>query len=273
MTHPVVVVGTPCFGGMVTQGYMLSVIRLLTEAPALGVEFGLTMLANDALITRARSTIVSAFLDNPEATHLLFVDADITFAPDQVARLLAADREVAAALYPVKAINWQGVGEHQAQAQTQIQARSSGQSLEEAGFVYVGEFCTGAELKVERGFATANYAGTGFLLIKRQALEKMIAAYPETKFASTHNFPALGAASDNLYALFDCMIDPKSGHYLSEDYSFCRRWRRLGGEIWLDLTSKLSHVGSYSFNGNTAARYAFLKPDALAALAQPADSR
>jgi hypothetical protein len=59
-----------------------------------------------------------------------------------------------------------------------------------------------------------------------------------------------------LYALFDCMIDPETGVYLSEDYAFCRRWRAIGGEIWLDLESKLTHTGSYSFRGNAAAHYA-----------------
>lgn len=251
MSKPLVILATPCYGGLVTHGYMLSVVKLLGAAAGMGIGIGLSLLANDALIPRARATLVSTLLDNPQATHLLFVDADISFEPEQLARLLRRDCDMAAALYPVKAINWQGVASRK--------AGSSARAAEEAGFVYVGEFCTGDALKVEAGFATANYAGTGFLLIKRAALEKMAAAYPETKFASTHNFPALGAGSGNLYALFDCLIDPASGHYLSEDYAFCRRWRALGGEIWLDLESRLAHVGSHAFNGDTTARYAFLQ--------------
>jgi hypothetical protein len=61
--------------------------------------------------------------------------------------------------------------------------------------------------------------------------------------------------SSNLFALFDCIIDPESGAYLSEDYSFCLRWRRIGGEIWIDAASKLNHCGPYEFVGDHASRF------------------
>ena len=80
----------------------------------------------------------------------------------------------------------------------------------------------------------------------------MIKAYPETKYKALHAFPRPSQPSDNLYALFDCMIDPETGVYLSEDYAFCRRWRAKGGEIWLDLKSRLTHSGSYNFRGNAS---------------------
>jgi hypothetical protein len=56
--------------------------------------------------------------------------------------------------------------------------------------------------------------------------------------------------------LFECAIDPQSGVYLSEDYAFCARWRALGGEIWLDLHSRLTHTGTSSYEGDCAGRYA-----------------
>ena len=104
---------------------------------------------------------------------------------------------------------------------------------------------------------TGLYAGGGFQLIHRSALEKMVAAYPETRFNRVHDLPMSGSRRDvvrssNLFALFDCIIDPESGAYLSEDYSFCLRWRRIGGEIWLDAASKLNHSGPYEFVGDHA---------------------
>jgi hypothetical protein len=60
--------------------------------------------------------------------------------------------------------------------------------------------------------------------------------------------------SSNLFALFDCMIEAETGVYLSEDYSFCERWRKIGGEIWVDTRSKLSHCGAYEFVGEGGAR-------------------
>jgi hypothetical protein len=82
-------------------------------------------------------------------------------------------------------------------------------------------------------------AGIIIQLIKRAALDRMIAAYPETKYNSIHagrfdtrHGTAASAAinaSPNQYALFNCVIEPDTGVYLSEDYSFCWRWRQLGG--------------------------------------------
>lgn len=245
MSRPLIVVGTPCYGGVVTQDYAMSLLRLSTMAPAAGFDVAVVMLGNDALITRARSSIVGKFLDSPSATHLLFADADITFQPEQVVRMLKFDRDFVAGLYPAKVIDWQQLAQRSGRTQ---------ETPEEAALAYVGEVLAGAEGKTGNGFARGNYAGTGFQLLKRSVFERMIAAYPETKFTSLHAFPRR-EPGNNLYALFDCMIDPETGVYLSEDYAFCRRWRALGGEIWLDLESRLTHTGPFSFKGNARTRF------------------
>jgi hypothetical protein len=135
-----------------------------------------------------------------------------------------------------------------------------GERLRQAALSYAGTFCNDAERKQEGDFATAIYAGGGFQLIRRSAVEKMIAAYPETHFNRVHILPMSGSRLDalqssNLFALFDCIIDPETGTYLSEDYSFCLRWRKIGGEIWIDAASKLSHCGPYEFIGDHAPRF------------------
>jgi len=246
MSKPLIVVGTPCFGGMVSQDYTLSLLNLSAAAAQHGFDVAVVMLGNDALITRGRSAIVAHFLDNPATTHLLFVDADITFSVEQVVRMLKFDKDFVAGLYPAKIIDWNQLAQNFGQNK---------ESLAESGLAYVGALCEGEEARRDQDFAVGTYAGTGFQLIKRRVFERMIAAYPETKYKALHAFPRPTHPSDNLYALFDCMIDPESGVYLSEDYAFCRRWRALGGEIWLDLCSKLNHSGSYTYRGNTAPRF------------------
>ena len=82
----------------------------------------------------------------------------------------------------------------------------------------------------------------------------------ETHFSRVYSLPMSGsrreaAQNSNLFALFDCIIDPETGAYLSEDYSFCLHWRRIGGEIWLDAASKLTHCGPYEFVGDHASRF------------------
>ncbi len=240
---PFIVLATPCFGGQVHQGYMLSVCALLREAGPETFRLALELAGGDALITRARSVLVSKFLDTPGATHLLFVDADIAFEPEQVWRLLRADKDFVAAFYPLKAIDWDAVP----------QRVVAGESLHGAGLSYVGTLLEPHER--EGDFAKARYAGTGFQLIKRCVFERLIAAHPELRFGAVHAQAGGVPPSANLYALFDCLIDPETGAYLSEDYAFCRRWRALGGEIWLDLRSKLTHVGADRFRGDAGTRF------------------
>jgi hypothetical protein len=240
-----IMIGTPCYGGLVTQAYMLSVLKLAGLAAQKGFDLNLTLLGHDSLVPRARSTIVAKFLDAPDATHLLFIDADIGFEPDQVWRLLCADKEFAAAFYPIKAIDW-----------ASLPSRTAvGEAPQFAGLNYVGTLEQAPRYKEEGSFGTAIYAGGGFQLLSRSMVRKLVSAYPEKKYASIQAFADAAPGSDNLYAIFDPVIDPQTGIYLSEDYSFCHRWRAIGGEIWLDLQSRLTHIGSADFPGDTTRRF------------------
>ena len=199
--RPLIVLATPCFGGLVHQAYMLSVCKLTQAAPAQKFDLELVLLGGDALISRARSVLASRFLDMPRATHLLFVDADIAFEPDQVLRLLRFDKEFVAAFYPLKAVDWSAIP-----ARVVV-----GEALSSAGLSYVGRLLDEPERRTDGDFATALYAGTGFQLIKRAVFERLIDAHPELRFKRVHAQAGGVPASDNLYALFDCFIDPDTG--------------------------------------------------------------
>jgi hypothetical protein len=93
------------------------------------------------------------------------------------------------------------------------------------------------------------------MLIRRNVLEQMAAMHPELKYRQSFTADSTATATDlaNLYALFDTSLDPEQGLYLPEDYTFCKRWRATGGEIWVDTSSKFVHVGSYAFHGDFSA--------------------
>jgi hypothetical protein len=240
-----VVVATPCYGGLVTQRYMQSVCELMLAATHDNVTVTLELLGNDSMITRARNSLVATALDNSDATHLMFIDADIGFSPGQVGRMLRFDRDVVAGMYPLKIVHYDD---------DVFDRVAAGETLETAQIRYVGAPVAGAGRRQEHGFVTAEFAGTGFMLIKRRALEKMIAAYPHLQYSAVHD-RARPRKSAHQYALFEGMIDPDNGDYLSEDYAFCRRWRDIGGEVWLDTRSKLMHIGPREFAGDAEVRY------------------
>ena len=132
-----------------------------------------------------------------------------------------------------------------------------GEPIETSGLHYVGKLEAGQRLLRDGDFATAVHAGTGFMLIERATIQQMQDAYPETRYQGTDAYTSGERATPGGYALFDCIIDPISGTYLSEDFTFCSRWRRLGGQIWLDTRASLTHSGPSDFKGNPGDRFMF----------------
>src|ERR1700742_4079546 len=101
------VVATPCFGGQVSSIYASSIFALQRALRTMSnVNLTVHMRDGDALITRARANLVTLFLDDPSATHFLFIDADIGFTPQQVFRLIESGADVVAGVYPIKRVNW-----------------------------------------------------------------------------------------------------------------------------------------------------------------------
>ena len=193
----------------------------------------------DSLISRARNKLVDAFLKDKQYTHLFFVDADVTFHPQEFIRVLLFDKPIVTAPYPLK--NEKPIEEGDASK----------------GFCF--NFPLGkCDLKDnEKGFKDVNYAGTGFMCIERHVFEILIKEYPEIEYQSDivakigEKYETQSVKGNKEYAFFDCGIQGKgilkdeenTKRYLSEDYYFCALWKQLGGEIWTDLTAKLKHIG------------------------------
>ncbi len=239
------VIATPCFGGQVSAIYAGSIFKLQKFLHGFnGISLKILLKDGDALITRARASLVAQFLDDPQATHLLFVDGDIGFEPEQVWRLIASGADMSAAIYPVKRIDWDKV---------RTIMHSTRPNPPAAALNYVFEVEDRNAVVVRSEFAKVRYAGTGFLLIRRAAIERMCAHYSALHYRSDHSIDG-ATASSNRFALFECMIDG-NGTYLSEDFSFCKRWTDIGGEIWADLKSTLQHVGPLVFRGDLASQF------------------
>jgi hypothetical protein len=240
-------IATPCFGGQVSSLYAASIFKLQQALQSIPqIELVVHLRDGDALITRARADLVALFLDDPAATHLLFIDADIGFEPDQVMRLIACGADMAAGAYPIKRVNWD-------KARKVIESRRP--NTRSAVLDYVLEVEDPERISVIDGFTRVRYAGTGFLMIRRPVLERMCRHYASLQFRREHSIADPLAGSPHRFALFECMIDQATGIYLSEDFSFCKRWTDMGGEIWADLTSRLNHVGPATFHGDVATQF------------------
>jgi hypothetical protein len=249
---PHIFLATPCYGGMVSLRYFHSIMNAMVYGTNSGLAVTVETLAGDSLITRARNSLVAKFLAHKRATHLLFVDADIGFEPSHLVRLLALGEDIAACMYPLKQFFW----DEQAVARAR-----AGELITTAPLRYVGAPSTNGSRERRGDFVAADYAGTGFMLISRDAILRLIDAHPELHYTTAH--VPLDVDPALLYALFDTAINPENRHYLSEDYTFCARWRALGGKIWLDTESALIHAGAHEFVGAPASRFAGAEKEAV----------
>jgi len=225
---------TPCYGGLCLQAYAESVLKLQMLCAQRNIQLLLDTTENESLVHRARNIAVARFMQKTEATHFLFIDADIHFQPESVIRLLESDYDVSCAVYPKKVVMWD-------QAE---QAVKTGNDLAKASASLVMNFRY-AQTQIKDGFAEVLDGPTGFLMIKRDVFTRMFEAYPELNCKNDHQ----NRDFDDYCAVFDCMIDPTNRRYLSEDYAFCRRWQMMGGKIYADVTTTLGHVGNIRFVG------------------------
>ena len=209
-----------------------------------GIKFAISTIT-DSLISRARNNISAKFLANSEFTHMMFIDADIGFEPEDVVKLLWHDKEVMTAAYPIKDINWRKV-KHDAVAKDVKYDELMSRSLRfVVNPVKDNEQTT---LKVENGAIEIYDAGTGFMLIKRSCFEKMIDAYPHLKY-NDDTGSLTKKEMEKTYAFFNSYIDTHKNRFLSEDYGFCRYWQDISGSIWVDPTITLVHVGRIKYTG------------------------
>lgn len=241
---------TPCYGCTMALPYLASVLALQGACMQRGVEFLVDFIGNESLVQRARNVLLARFLKSP-ATHLLFIDADIAFDPATVFRLLDFDKEVVTAVYPKKLVSWDVVQAKLAQGSTE--------ALQSAGLDYNINIANEGE-KVQNGFVRVLDSATGFMLIKRDIVERMVERY-RSELHCVNDIPGTAHTTPDYVALFDCMIDPVSRRYLSEDYAFCRRLQQMGGEIWADIASPLAHIGTHVFSGDIRHRIKFTYKD------------
>ena len=247
-----VMIATPCYGGQLTEGYLHGILSTIHKAQQRGIQIHLNTMGNESLITRARNTLVCQFLDmdkkEPEKfTHLLFIDSDIGFRGENVIKLIESGHDIACGIYPRKSIDWKSVPKFiKETGEENLQAKSLGYNL---------NFANPQDIKVKNGFTEVLDAATGFMLIKKEVFYKMKEAYPNLKYTSDQIINNERFSSDNCYAFFDCIIDEKSNRYLSEDYAFCRLWQKIGGRIFADVISPLTHYGTYPFAGNVWTKF------------------
>lgn len=253
-------VATPMYGGMCSGMYTRSAIDTTTLAARYGIDLKFFYLFNESLITRARNYLVDEFLRAEQYTHLMFVDSDISWDPNDLISLAALCDEdkhpVIGGPYPKKTIAWEKVRN----AVDAGLGDNSPLDLEK----YTGDFVfnpTGGNSRISLVEPVdVLETGTGFMMIHRSVFEKFKETYPKYSYKPDHNRTEHFKGDRYIHAYFDTIIDNDvwmgegasngSDRYLSEDYMFCQLVRKMGLSVWLCPWMVIQHVGHFVFNGN-----------------------
>ena len=215
---------------------MKSIIQLQMLLMREGVQLMLDTTENESLVHRARNVSIGRFMQKTDADFFMFIDADVEFDAQSVLRLLNSGHDVSCAVYPKKVVMWD-------------QAREAVENGDERNMALLSSSLVAnigaTKRSVVNGFVEVLDGPTGFMMISREALNKMHEHYKELNCKNDHQ----NRDFDEYCAIFDCMIDPDSKRYLSEDYAFCRRWQQIGGKIYADCNTTLGHVGNLPFHG------------------------
>lgn len=284
-----IMVATPMYGGQCSGIYTKCIADTMVIATQMQLDLRLSYLFNESLITRARNYLVDDFLRS-DCTHLLFIDSDIGFDPNDVVNLLAisnpqSDYDVVCAPYPKKCISWEKV--------KRAVDKGFGDRDPEQLARYIGDFVFNpvqgeGQVRVDRPIEVLE-GGTGFMLIQRHVFEAFRKEYPHLKYRPDHVRSDHFDGSREIHAFFDALIDDKnanilkevaaffkeypgctpdqvlefmadkyhgileeeySNRYLSEDYMFCQWVRKIGLKVWMCPWMQLTHFGSYPFAGS-----------------------
>ncbi|MBL9071458.1 MAG: glycosyltransferase [Sphingopyxis sp.] len=244
-------VATPIYEG--AQGtYVRALLDLALRAQAAGMPVRFEFILYQPSISRARNLLSAMFLQS-DCTHLLFIDADIDFSPDDVFSLIRAmdanaEVGVLGGAYPRRMINWRNV----ARAVELGLAKDNPAELAR----YAGEFAL-QFVNPNQSFKMTDLVelarlGTAMMLIRRAVMEGMLDALPDLVFRPDPLERQTHGVGEIEPAFFCPLIEPENQALLSDDYAFCRRVRDVGFRIWLAPWIRTTHAGPAVFSGTLA---------------------
>lgn len=209
-----VMIAIPAYTGVVHMGTMRSLIHDLMELTKRGDKFTLVDDIGNALIADSRGIIATRFWES-DCDCLVFIDSDVVWQAGALLRIVDAKEDVVGGVYPNR----------------------------RDPIAYPLHYLDKKELwaNPETGLLEVKSIATGFMKISRNCVERMIAEYPERHFYTAER-------DKQFYPLFDHVFE--DGYKWGEDFSFCIRWRKIGGSVWIDPEIAMGHVGYKIFEGH-----------------------
>lgn len=210
-------IATPSIDGKYEGNYVISLFQVMELMKQHGVPSQWSEERYTADVALARSKLLASFRRS-NCTHMLMVDADMDFEPQSVMRLFCANTDFVAVAGPKKRYPLSFA----------------------ANFTDDYGNPLNLQYDADSGTMEVSEIGAAFVLLSRNCVEKMCAAYPELEY--------IGLTGEVEHLLFAPQVWNK--RVMSEDWSFCRRWKAIGGKVLMCPDIALGHTGHHTFRGS-----------------------
>lgn len=213
ITKPKLLIATPAYGGLFTLQYVESLLGVQNFFGRERIPVGTYFMGNESLITRARNACATLAMEKFD--KLLFIDSDVGFKEEDVAKLYYSEKRIVGGLYPHKTYPI---------------------TLNYNPLLGATDIEVGGEVEVD-------HIATGFLMIDCSVFRELAKKTP--KYSSSH----IKGQSREYYDFFRCGAGllESAQDYLSEDWYFCETAKRLGIKSYANLSVTLTHTGSHTF--------------------------
>lgn len=230
-----VVFATPSYDHKHAMEYTRSIIEtnwLLWQA---GCATGHMQRGGDCFVSKVRNKMATDFLNQfPDTENFFFIDDDIGWPAHKVLEFLNRPEDIVCGIYPKKS--------------------------EELDFPVEMAFTPAGTLVENNGLYEAWIVPTGFMRIKRHVLE---AVGKESGFMKDMDLvDGVGVIKEYLN-IFECGPAKTDGNlFWGEDYTFCKKWRAMGGTIWVDPNIEFTHRGNKKWKNNMFDHFEILRRNA-----------
>ncbi|MCC6948634.1 MAG: hypothetical protein IT539_12780 [Bradyrhizobiaceae bacterium] len=236
-------VATPAYGDTVYTPYVQSLLRLQRALMRRGDQMQHVSISF-AEVSEARNFLLTYWFDKTDASHILFVDADMGFEPQLVFDMLALEKPMVGMIYPRRQVDLARIAELAAKGEPPARAIARAHD-------FIIRPLKGKTPRRERGFLEVEGCGAGLLLVSRGCIAEMLRKRPLLSDRAAKKNSPLARDLDRLIRAFDPLT--VDGARLSEDFSFCHRWHaQCGGEIWARADRAVTHIGPHRFESRYA---------------------
>jgi len=234
--------------------YTLSLMHTIEMCKRVGIQLKIEFEKSEKNVARAKNSMISRAMENPEMTHIFMVDQNVQWNALDMLKLIIGDESIIAGTTPIDYYNWSRIVNDVDTVKNIISKKDtqplfkdvSSEFLLQSNMLEYNVKFKSNVLSVNRNLVDVKSVSSAFMVIQRNVIEKMITAFPSQKYKGKFD-----SEQHYIYSLFSTTIENEE--YFTEDAVFCAKWENLNGQLYIDVSIPLTTVDKEEYKGSCLA--------------------